>query len=180
MEAIWDSGANMSCLSIEIYDSLKTKHSLEMEPSRTQIKAANQLPIETRGIVHLPVKIGGMKFQHKLHVLAMFEADCLIGLHFLEDHQCDPSFSKMKLRLNDDTCVPFYQNVPSIQTDQVFRVVATDSLLVLASHSMIIPARIPGWKRPPIELALFSSRVNGVRQKTRSVLTVFCSTLPGN
>ena len=55
--------------------------------------------------------------------------------------------------MNDDTYVPLYHKLYSIQTDQVFRAVATDSVLLRASHSMIIPAHIPGWKRPPIELA---------------------------
>ena len=85
-EAICDSGASVSCLSIEINDSLKTKHSLKMEPSRTQLKAANHLPKETRGTVRLPVKIGGMKAEHEFHALAKSEADCLIGLDFLENH----------------------------------------------------------------------------------------------
>ena len=76
IESMCDSGASVSCISIEIYDSLKTKHSLKKEPPRTQLKAANQLPIETQGILRLPVKIGGMKFQHKFHVLVESESDC--------------------------------------------------------------------------------------------------------
>ena len=153
IEAICDSGASVSCFSIKIYDSLKTKHSLKMEPSRTQLKAANQLNIETRGNVRLPVKIGGIKVEHKFHVLLKSEADCLIGLSFLEDYQCDPLISKMKLRLNDDTCVALYHKVFQIQTNLVFCVVAADSMLVPASHSMIIPAHIPGRKRPLIQFA---------------------------
>ena len=64
-----------------------------------------------RGIVYLPVKRGGKKVEHKFHVLAKSEADCLIGLNFLEDRQCDPLISKKNLRLNDDTCVPLYHKV---------------------------------------------------------------------
>ena len=124
-----------------------------MEPSRTQLKAANQLPIETRGIVRFPFKIGGMRVEHKFHILANSEADCLISLNFLEDHQGDPLFSKKKLRLNDGTCVLLYHKVYSIQTDQVFCVVSTDSALVPASHSRILPAHNPGWKHPTIDLA---------------------------
>ena len=41
----------------------------------------------------------------------------------------------------------------TIQTDQVFRVASTDKIWIPAVHSMIIPVHIPGWKRPPIELA---------------------------
>ena len=86
IEAICDSGASVSCLSIEVYDFLKTKHSVKMGPSGTHLNAASQLPSETRGIVRLPVEIGGIKVEHKFHVLAKSEADCLTGLHFLEDH----------------------------------------------------------------------------------------------
>ena len=143
----------MSCLSSEIYDSLKLKHSLKLQPALRQLKAANQLPIETRGVVRLPISLGGRKFEHNFHVLAKSEADCLIGLDFLEDHQCDPLFSQKKLRVNDDTFVPLYHKVYTIQTDQVFRVASTDNVWIPAGHSMIIPAHIPGWKRPPIELA---------------------------
>ena len=82
-----------------------------MEPSGTQLKAANQLPMETRGIVRLPVKIGGKKVEQKFHISAKSEIDCLVGPNFLEDHHCDPLFSKKKLRLNDDTCVPLYHKV---------------------------------------------------------------------
>ena len=85
-----------------------------MEPIRTQLKAANQLPIETRGIVCLPLKTGGKKVEHKFHVLAKAEADCFMGLEFLEDHQWDPLNSKKKLRLNYDTCVFLYHKFFSI------------------------------------------------------------------
>ena len=129
----------MSRLSIEIFDSLKTKHSVEMKPSGTHLNAANQLPTETRDLERLPVKIGGMKIEQNFHVLAKSEADCL--------------FSKKQQRLIDDTCDALYHKVFSIQVDRVFCLVATDSILVPASHSMIIPSHIPGWKRPPIALA---------------------------
>ena len=82
IEAICDSGASVSCLSSEIYDSLKLKPSLKLEPALRQVKAAQQLPIETRGVVRLPISLGGRKFEHIFHVLAKSEADCLIGLDF--------------------------------------------------------------------------------------------------
>ena len=129
------------------------RHSLKLEPTLRQLEAANQLPVETRVVVRLPRGLGGSKFEQSFHVLAKSEADCLTGLDFLEDHQCDPLFSKKKLRVNDDTFVPLYHKVYTIQTDQVFRVVSTDNVWIPAGHSMIILAHIPGWKRPPIGLA---------------------------
>ena len=82
IEAIRDSGASLvvkSCLSS---DSLKLKHSLKLEPALRQLKAANQLPIETRGVVRLLISLGGGKFEHNFHVLAKSEADCLTVLDF--------------------------------------------------------------------------------------------------
>ena len=153
IEAICDSGASVSCLISEIYDSLRLKHSLKLEPALRQLKAANQFPIETRGVLRLPISIGEGKFEHNFQVLAKSEADCLIELDYLEDHQCDALFSQKKLRVNDKTFVPLYHIVYTIQTDQVFRVASTDNVWIPAGHSMIIPAHIPGCKRPPIELA---------------------------
>ena len=46
-----------------------------------------------------------------------------------------------------------YHKVYTTQTDQVFQIVSTDNVWIPAGHSLIIPAHIPGWKRPPIELA---------------------------
>ena len=85
--------------------------------------------------------------------MAKSEADCLLGLDFVEDQQCNPLFSKKSLRVNDDTYVPLYHKVHTIQTDEAFRVGSTDNVWIPAGHSVIIPAHNPGWRRPPIELA---------------------------
>ena len=110
----------MSSLSIETYNSLKLKHSLKLELPLTQLKAGNQLLFETRSVVGFPVILDGRKFEHSFYVLAKSEADRLIGLVSLAYHQCDPLFSKKKMRLNDDTFVPLYHKVDTIETDQVF------------------------------------------------------------
>ena len=98
-----------------------------MEPALRQLKAASQLPIDMRGVVRLPISLGGRKLYHIFHVLAKSEADCLIGLDFSEDHQRDPLFYK-KLRVNYDTFVSLCHKVYTTQTDQVFRVVSTDNV----------------------------------------------------
>ena len=58
MGLICNSGASVSCISSEIFNSLKLKHSLNLELANTQVKAANQMFIETRGIVSVPVRLG--------------------------------------------------------------------------------------------------------------------------
>ena len=126
IEAVCDSGASVSCLSSAIFDSLQTKTPLKLSPSTTQLKAANQLPIETRGTVNLPVQIAKKVFDQTFHVLVKSESDCLIGLDFLEDHKCDPMFSKKKLLICDTASVPLYHKKFEIPYNKVFRVVSQD------------------------------------------------------
>ena len=147
-----DSEASVSCLSSETFDSIQTQRALQLTPSSTHLKAANQLPIETRGTVTLPVQIGSNVFHHKFHVLAKSKADCLIGLGFLDDHICDPLFLKKTLQIAQSSSVPLYHKTFKIPFGQVFRVIAQDTVSIPAGHSMIIPACIPDWKRSPVEL----------------------------
>ena len=107
IEAVCDSGASVSCLSSAIFDSLQSNTPLKLSPSTKQLKAANQLPIETRGTINLPVQIAEKVFDRTFHVLAKSESDCLIGLGFLKDHKCDPMFSKKNL-ICDSVSVPLY------------------------------------------------------------------------
>ena len=120
IEAVWDSGASVSCLSSAIFDSLQSKTPLKLSPSTTHLKAANQLPIETRGTVNLPVRIAEKVFDHTFHVLVKSDSDCLKGLDFLEDHKCDPMFSKKKLLICDTASVPLYHKNFEIPYNKVF------------------------------------------------------------
>ena len=74
-EALCHSGSSVSCLSSAILDSLRSKIPLELSPSTKQLKAANQLPIETRSTVNLPVQIAEKVFDHTFHVLVKSESD---------------------------------------------------------------------------------------------------------
>ena len=152
IEAVCDSGASVSCLSSSVFDSLQPKTPLKLLPSTTQLKAANQLPIETRGTVSLPVRIADRVYDHTFHVLVKSESDCLIGLDFLEDHKCDPLFSKKKLLISDSISVPLYHKKFEIPYNKVFRVVSQDTISIPSGHSVVVPAFIPDWKCPPIEL----------------------------
>ena len=110
------------------------------------------------------MQIAEKVFDHTFHVLVKSESDCLIGLDFLEDHNCDPMFSKKKLLICDTTSVPLYLKKFEIPYDKVFCVVSRDASSNPSGHTAVVPAFIPDWKRPPIALtALFepNGRFNG-------------------
>ena len=158
-EAVCDCGATVSCLSPLIYDELKQTHKLDLKPCLRKLKAANGLPLEVKGVVRLPVVIGPKSFEHDFCVLDKSEADCLLGLDFLETNKCDPLFSCMKLKPDSNSFVPLYHKQFDYGNDNVFRVISTETLSVPPGHTRIIPAHIPNWKRPPIQVcALFEPR----------------------
>ena len=159
IEAVCDCGASVSCLSPLIYDELKQTHKLDLKPCLRKLKAANGLPIEVKSVVRLPVVIGPKSYEHDFCVLDKSEADCLLGLDFLETNKCDPLFSCMKLKLDSNSFVPLYHKQFEYDHDNVCRVISTETLSVPPGHTRIIPAHIPNWKRPPIQVcALFEPR----------------------
>ena len=128
IEAVCDCGASVSCLSPSIYDELKQTHKFDLRPCLRKLKAANGLPIEVKGVVRLPVVIGPKSYEHDFCVLDKSEADCLLGLDFLETNKCDPLFSCMKLKLDSNSFVPLYHKQFDYRNDNVFRVISTETL----------------------------------------------------
>ena len=65
----------------------------------------------------------------------------------------------MKLELDSNSFVPLYHKRFDYGNYNVFRVISTATLSVPPGHTRIIPAHIPNWKRPPIQVcALFEPR----------------------
>ena len=130
-----------------------------MKPCLRKLRAANGLPIEVKGVVRVPVVIGPKSYEHDFCVLDKSEADCLLGLVFLETDKCDPLFSCVKLKLGSNCFVPLYHKQFEYGHDNVFRVIATETLSVPPGHTRISLSHIPNWKRPPIQVcALFQPK----------------------
>ena len=150
IEAVCDCGASVSCLSLVIFEDLRKTIGIQLNKCNKHLKAANGLPIGVKGIIRVPLTVGNKHYEHEFHVLENTETDCLLGLDFLESHQCDPLFSRMELRLDPSLYVRMYHKTFDYHTNTVFRVVSTETTLVPAGHTKILPARIPNWKRLPV------------------------------
>ena len=153
VEAVCDCGASVSCLSPDVFENLKANNTIELKTCKRKLRAANGLPIEVKGVITVPVKIAKNTYEHDFCVLDKSEADCLLGLDFLEKHKCDPLFSRMELKLDSGNAVPLYhKQFNDYGVDTIFRVVASETLSVPSGHVTIIPAYIPSFKRPPVQL----------------------------
>ena len=110
VEAVCDSGASVSCLSEKLVNQINENHQVKMQPSTTRLSSANQMPIQIKGAVSVPVKIGSKAYEHTFYVLIEAASDCLVGLDFLETNNWDELFSASKLKVDRNTLVPLYKN----------------------------------------------------------------------
>ena len=72
------------------------------------------------------------------------EAKYLLGLEFLETHECDPIFSEKKLRLNRDTSANLFYRTTPVQSWHypLMRVVARETSVIPFGHEAIILGKI--------------------------------------
>ena len=170
IEAVCDCGAGASCLSPFVFEDLQKTNGIQLNKCNKNFEAANGPPIGVKGIITVPLTVGNKDYENEFHVLENTETDCLLGLDFLESNQCDPLFSRMELRLDPSHSVRMYHKIFDYHTNTVFRVVATETTLVRAGHTKILPAHIPNWKRPPVTLnAVFEPKSNFLTEDKFSV-----------
>ena len=158
VEAVCDSGASVSCLSEKLFNQINENHQVKIQPSTTRLSSANQMPIETKGTVSVPIKIGSKAYEQTFYVLIEAASDCLLGFEFPETNNCDALFSESKLKIDRNTLVTLYRKQFSFDEKQVYRVVALEKVSIPPQHAMIVPGTIPGWKAPPVAgVALFET-----------------------
>ena len=161
VEAVCDSGASVSCLSEKLFNPINENDEVKIHPSATRLSSANQMPIQNKGTVSVPIKIGPKTFEHTFYVLIEAASDCLLGLDFLESNKCDALFSKSRLKIDENILVSLYRKPFSFDEKQVYRVVALEKVSIPPQHVMIVPDTILGWKVPPVaRVALFEHRTS--------------------
>ena len=102
------------------------------------------MPIQIKGTVSVPIKIGPKTYEHTFYVLLEAASDCLLGFVFLETNKCDALFSEDKLQIDKNTLIPLYRKQFSFDEMQVHRVVALEKVSIPPKHVMIVPGTIPG------------------------------------
>ena len=96
----------MSYLSEKLFNQINENHQVKTQPSTTKLSTANQIAIQIKGTVSVPIKIDFKKYEHTFYVVIEAQSDCLPGLDFLETNCCDALFSEGKLKIDRNTLVP--------------------------------------------------------------------------
>ena len=144
LDAVCDTSASVSCLSPKLFVCLPPKIQSSLKQCSKRLLAANQSEIRIKGEVTVEIKIASMTFLHTFLVLEASEAECLLGLDYLETQKCDPMFSEMKLRLNRSTSANFFDRTAPVRSWHypVMRVVARETSFTPSGHEAIILGKI--------------------------------------
>ena len=106
VEATCDGGASVSCLSEKLFDQINENHHVRLQPSRTRLGTANQMPIQIKGTVSVPIKIGPKTYDHTFYVSKKAVSDFLLEL---KTNNCHALFSESKLKNDRNTLVLLYR-----------------------------------------------------------------------
>ena len=156
VEALCDSGASVSCLSEKLFNQIIENQQVKIHPSTTRLSSTNQMPIQIKGTVAVPIKIGPKTYEPTFYVLIEAASGCLLGLDFLETNEYDALFSEGKLKIDRNILITLYRKQFSFNEKHVYRVVALEKFSIPPQHVLIVPGTIAGWKAPPLaRVALF-------------------------
>ena len=88
----------------------------------------------------MPKSLASNRYQQQSFVLKCSEADCLLGLDFLEDNHCDALFSSMQLRLPNSQTVPLFHSrkIVSDPSPEQVKVIARETTFIPAGHEAVI------------------------------------------
>ena len=137
--AVSDTGASVSCISQQLFDQLPVTFLTQLQTAHRQRSAGNQAETRVLGTVTLHVSLASNRYQEQYFVLKTSEADCVLGLDFLEDHQCDALFSSMQLRFPNSERVALFHSreIPSVPPTNFVHVIALEITFVPVGHEAV-------------------------------------------
>ena len=138
--AVCYTGASVSCISQRIMKRLPLNFQNQLKPVHCRLLVANQDKIPVSGTVTLPISLASDRYQQQFFVLKSSEADCLLGLDFMEDNKCDHLFSSMQLRFPNSQTVPLFHSRKDLSDSSLEQVNVTvrETTFIPADHEAVI------------------------------------------
>ena len=101
--------------------------------------AANQAEIPLSDTKTLPISLASNRYQQLFFVFKSSEANCFLGLDFLEDNHCDALFSGMQLSFPNSQTVPLFHSRKALSdpSEQV-KVIARETTFIAAGYEAVI------------------------------------------
>ena len=136
-----DTGAGVSLLSGDVLDKVGQR-SIIVEPVIHQkLVGVDGIPLKVRGASTFPLTIAGLEFQHRLIIADNITADAMLGLDFLDSHNCVLDLGQRKLCVNNKTCIPLVPRL-SPKDSLLGKVVLQDTTVIPPVSELEVMGRI--------------------------------------
>ena len=111
-----------------------------LQTAQCRLLAANQAEKPVSGTVTLPISLVSNRYQQRFFVLKSSEADCLLGLDFLEDNHCHALFPGTQRRFPSSQTVPFFHSRKALSdpSPEQVKVIARETTFIPAGHEAVI------------------------------------------
>ena len=135
-----DTGAGVSLLSGNVLDKIDQRNVI-MEPVCQKLVGVDGIPLKVRGASTFHFIIAGLEFNHRLIIADNITADAILGLDFLDSHQCVLDLGQRKLCVNNKACVPL---VPHLTTKASLcgKLVLQDTTVIPPASELEVMGRI--------------------------------------
>ena len=98
--ALLDSGAHISCISMSLYNKIKSSCSKLQKSSYSEVYGVGGEILHVHGSVTASFQIGNSKFSQVFHVFQKLHNDLILGIDFLQKYRCIVDFSANELKIN--------------------------------------------------------------------------------
>jgi gag-polyprotein putative aspartyl protease len=91
VKTLYDTGADISCISSQTFHRLPPIQHLIYQPSPSpSCQGANRHSLHTLGVYLMKIQIGGHAIDHPFQVTQGLDEDALVGIDFIHKHKNDP------------------------------------------------------------------------------------------
>ena len=86
LKMLYDTGADICCLSETMFNKIKAKNPVTSTGPQWQFKAAGGKQLKVLGKYSVPLKIGKKELRHTFFVIKDLSEDAIISIDFIEEH----------------------------------------------------------------------------------------------
>ena len=119
MKMLYDTGADICCMSEQMFKRIKAKTSITSEGPKKQFKAAGGQKLQVMGKYSVPMTIGKKEIRHPFFVIKDLSEEAIIGIDFIEEHGLHYNPSKRSFKWKHDPYQSWETGTLKVQSVQV-------------------------------------------------------------
>ena len=140
MQCLIDTGATLTILSIDMWESIKPCSAQVLERYDGNVFTASGAPVEIKGKTTVSIEIDGMHCPCKV-VVANIDLDLILGLDFFKAHNCQIDIAKNVLMIQGKPCTLMCSG-----SIGCYRIAVKDKIEIPPMSEMVVEGNVIGMK----------------------------------